>query len=90
MNIVKSEDIETTIDNMVFHVYRVPDTTTTVAVGFLPNGFQLGIATSACVDKHNYDFEKGKNVAIDIARKQAKDRLWELRGYELYQELNNE
>lgn len=63
-------------------------TTTTVAAAFLPNGFCVATATSACVDPANFDAEIGAKVATDKVLHAAREKLWELEGYCLKKELD--
>lgn len=64
------------------HYFRVPDTTTTVCVLVLVNGFTV-VGKSACVSPANFDESIGQRVAFDDARRQ----VWELEGYRLQQSL---
>lgn len=74
------EHIENTIKLEQFHVF--PNTTTTVCCLHLRNGFTV-IGESACVSPENFDEEIGK----DIARQNAKDKIWLLEGYLLKQRI---
>ena len=42
-NKVTKEQIDKIMSGVTYHVYRVPDTTTTIAVAFDKDGFSLGI-----------------------------------------------
>lgn len=79
--------IDALIADMYIHAYVVPGTTTTVAAAFLPNGFCLGTAISACVDPRNFNAEIGKKIAVDKVTAVARDKLWEVEGYALKKEL---
>lgn len=57
----------------------------TVVVCQLKNGFVL-TESSACVDPKNYDREMG----FKICKERIKNKLWELEGYRLQQELHEE
>ena len=72
---------------VTYHVYRVPDTTTTVAVAYSEDGFRLAVGASDCVDPANYDFELGKKYACERAEHDARNKLWELEGYHLFKSL---
>jgi hypothetical protein len=56
----------------------VPLTTTTVCALTLHNGFVV-IGKSACIEPDNFDFDIGRKVAFDDARRQ----IWALEGYRL-------
>lgn len=58
---------------------------TTVVVLTLKNGFEV-VGTSACVDPTNYDHEIGKKYA----RQRAVDKIWELEGYRLQNQLSEQ
>lgn len=62
--------------------YRLPDTTITVAVITLENGFTV-TGESACADPANFDAEVGKNFAIESAYQ----KIWPLEGYLLKERL---
>ena len=58
------------------HFYVFPDTTVTVCLLTLQNGFSV-LGESACVDPTNFDKEIGKK----IARENARNKVWPLEGY---------
>lgn len=60
---------------------RIPDTTMTLCIMHLENGFVIRGA-SACVDPANFDKELGEQLAYTDAR----NKLWPLEGYLLAQE----
>lgn len=84
---VPAERINQLMTGVTYHVYRVPDTTTTVAVAYSEDGFRLSVGASDCVDPANYDFELGKKYACERAEYDARNKLWELEGYHLFQSL---
>lgn len=71
-------DIQAKIKKTYYHV--VPDTTLTICVLTLENGFNV-TATSACV--HPAKFSKA--VGEQIAYNNAVEKIWELEGYLLSQ-----
>ena len=75
------------MSGVTYHVYRVPDTTTTIAVAFDKDGFSLGIGMSACVDPANFNAELGEKYAREDAAKKSESKLWELEGYRLAKSL---
>lgn len=62
--------------------YRLPDTTITVAVITMENGWMQG-GLSACADPANFDEQIGKEMAIN----NAYDKIWPLEGYQLKERL---
>ena len=84
---VTKEQIAAIMAGVTYHVYRVPDTTTTIAVAFDKDGFSLGVGMSACVDPENFDAELGKKYACEDAEKKSIAKLWELEGYRLAKSL---
>ena len=84
---VTKEQIDAIMAGVTYHVYRVPDTTTTIAVAFDKDGFSLGVGMSACVDPANFNEELGNQYAREDAEKKATAKLWELEGYRLAKSL---
>ena len=70
--------IDNTIDDEYYHI--IPNTTMTICVLTLKNGFQV-TGESAAVSLDNFDEEIGRKVARDNAR----DKIWMLEGYLLKQ-----
>lgn len=83
---VTPQQIDALMEQVVYHTYAIPETTSTVAVAFL-NGFSLGIGHSACVSPENFDAELGKQYACEDAEKATRKKLWELEGYYLHRKL---
>lgn len=81
MNKITLEHINSKITKEYYHV--VPDTTLTFCVLTLENGYTV-TGESACVDPTNFDEQIGK----DLAKKQAVDKIWNLEGYLLKQQLH--
>jgi hypothetical protein len=59
----------------------IGDKTTVVDIT-LPNGFVI-VVSASCVDAADYDIEKGRRLALQ----RAKDKIWELEGYLLQQQI---
>lgn len=55
---------------------------TTVCFMKLKNGFEI-VGSSSCVDPENYDDEVGAKYAFE----QARNKVWELLGFELQSKL---
>jgi len=75
--------IDDSIASEYYHV--VPDTTLTICVLTLQNGFNV-VGESAAVSLDNFDREIGEKVAKGNAR----DKIWALEGYLLKEKLNGE
>ena len=72
----------------VVYVIVVPEgTTSTFAHAYLDGKFFLASGYSACVSPENFNAELGEQYALSKAEAAARDRLWELEGYRLYQQL---
>jgi len=72
--------IEETITDEYYHI--VPNTTLTLCVLTLQNGFQV-TGESAAASPENFDEEIGRKIARD----NAKNKIWMLEGYLLKQKL---
>ena len=77
------EHIENTIKEEHYHI--VPNTTLTICVLTLKNGFTV-TGESAAASKENFDEEIGRKIARD----NAKNKIWALEGYLLKERLFNE
>ena len=73
---IDPEFVQDFIDAGNMHVWRVPDTTTTVVAVTLPNGYTV-VGSSACISPDMYDEQTG----IDIAVAEISDKVWDLLGY---------
>ena len=81
-NTVTKEQVEEIIKNSRVQVSTLFEKVAMVSVQ-LPNGFVI-TETSGAVDKDNYDLEIGKEICME----KIKDKIWELEGYVLQNELN--
>lgn len=72
--------IDSKIKDTYYHV--VPNTTLTICVITLLNGFQV-TGESAAASLKNFNEEIGRKIAFDKAR----DKIWQLEGYLLKEEL---
>lgn len=78
MNKVTEKHLHSIIAREQYHQF--PDTTLTVCVLELVNGFTV-LGQSACVDPAEFDAGFGRTVAAE----DAFDKLWQLEGYLLQQ-----
>lgn len=81
---VTGEHINEIIRNSNIKAYTVFDKCTVVTCQ-LPNGFVI-VESSACVSPENYDEEMGMTICM----KKIEDKVWELEGYRLQEELYRE
>lgn len=79
-NCVTMESIEEKIKGIT--TYHLPDTTITIAVITLENGYTV-TGESACADPANFDADVGKQNAVN----NAFDKIWPLEGYLLKEKL---
>lgn len=72
------------IDDVVVgeHYHRIPNSTAIVCALYLKNGFVV-IGEAAAASALNFDEEIGKR----IARQHAREKIWQLEGYRLRQQL---
>nr|WP_254786645.1 Gp49 family protein [Cytobacillus oceanisediminis] len=71
------------IDNSIVEVQTIFDKCTVVSCQ-LPNGFII-VESSACVDPANYDVKLGAQICME----RITNKIWELEGYRLQDELSN-
>ena len=81
-NRVTSDMVDELIDNSEVIVDTLFDNCTMVALR-LPNSFVI-VETSACVDPDNYSEE----IGFDICMERIRNKVWELEGYKLCNELH--
>lgn len=74
-------DIDAVIVGEQYHVFE--GTTFTVCLLTLKNGFTVS-GESACASPENFDEQIGR----DIAKRNARDKIWALEGYLLKQRLS--
>lgn len=78
---VTTEHIRDIINNSDIEAFTIFDKCTVVACK-LPNGFVI-VESSACVSPENYD----KDIGYDICFGKIVDKIWELEGYKLQNEV---
>ena len=81
---ITQEHIDNIMNHSSFDIKKVFDKCTIIACK-LPNGFVI-VESSACVSPENYS----EKIGIDICMKKIKDKVWELEGYRLQEELYRE
>ncbi|HCM1915254.1 TPA: hypothetical protein N3A33_001115 [Salmonella enterica subsp. salamae serovar 28:r:e,n,z15] len=82
---VEKRTIDALTDSLTFHTHHFPDTTCTVAIAVMPDGFVAGFGKSACISPALFDSNTGYDIAVENARTDAVNRLWEMEGYHLKQ-----
>lgn len=80
-NTVTKEQIDKIVARTDFRVQTVYGKTTIVTAK-LPNGFVI-VESSSCVDPANYDVKLGEQIARD----RIVNKIWELEGYKLQDEI---
>lgn len=89
---VKPEDINALMGTVVYVISQPEGTTSTFCHAYLPgtNGKMFSLATghSACVVPENFNAQIGRDLAQSKATSAAKDKLWELCGFALFNEMN--
>lgn len=78
---VTKEDVQAKIAGVEYFI--MPDGRTTIAHVTLRNGFTVR-GESACVNAVNFNKELGEQYALE----KASDKIWELEGYLLAEQLN--
>lgn len=81
---IAAERIVWLVENSDIKIDTVFDKCTVVSCR-LPNGFVI-VESSACVSPENYDEETGTRICLE----KIADKIWELEGYRLQEELYNE
>ncbi|EBB6987799.1 hypothetical protein ROL52_004351 [Salmonella enterica] len=84
---VEKRYIDNLVDSLTYHTHHFPGTTCTVAIAVLPDGFVAGAGKSACIDPTLFNSDTGYDIAIENARADAVNRLWEMEGYRLMQAM---
>ena len=78
---ITQEHIDNILVNSEIIINTVFDKCTVVSCR-LPNGFVV-VESAACVSPDNYN----EDIGIDICMKKIEDKIWELEGYKLQDEL---
>lgn len=85
---VTLDEVNAAYERVQFVVEQQPGgTTSTFVHAFLDGKFFLGTGASACVSPENFREEIGLRIAKGNAETLARDKLWELMGYALYERL---
>lgn len=79
---ITPEHIDSKIKKVDFHVF--PGSQLTVCCMTLKNGFTV-TGESACASPENFN----KEIGEDIARNNAREKIWALEGYLLKQKLDD-
>lgn len=81
-NSVKKETIDNILSQTLIAVEKYGDKTT-ILKATLPNGF-IVVESSSCVDPKNFNMSIGEQICM----KKLEDKIWELEGYKLQNELS--
>lgn len=82
-NTLTQKDINDIIKETEIKVLTMFDKTT-IVVAKLPSGFVI-VESSSCISPENYNVNLGKEICIE----RIKNKIWELEGYKLQEEVSN-
>lgn len=90
---VTPDQVNAIMARVQFDTRHIEGTTTTISMANLVSRdgqrkFTLAIGHSACVSPENFDAKIGIDIARSKAEQLAKDKLWELLGFSLFQEMD--
>lgn len=80
---ITAAQIDAMVDQLSYHVYVVPGTTTTVVYAIDQTGFLVADGKAGSISAANFDEVIGRNTAISRAKSAAREALWKLEGYRL-------
>ena len=81
---VTSQQIDVLMNEVTYVTVQPAGSTSTFVHAYLDGKFFLGSGHSACVSPENFNAELGERIARGKAETLARDKLWELEGYLLY------
>lgn len=87
---VSPEQIDELMGQVVYKPSLIEGTTTTLVVSVLPIAgvdFTLATTTMGCIDKRNFNAEKGVKYCTEKCEGETRNKLWELEGYHLAKTL---
>ena len=84
---ISANDIENLLARVVYKTDHPEGTTSTFVHAYLDEKFYLGSGHSACVSFANFNKQVGEDIALPKAVSAAREKLWEMEGYRLYQSL---
>lgn len=82
---VTSEQIDQLMERVVYITEVPAGTTSTFVHAFLDGVFHLATGFSACISPENFNATLGVAIAKPKAAAEARDKLWQLEGYRLFQ-----
>lgn len=86
---VQPSEIDVLVARCQYETFVVPSTNTTLVAAVLDD-FVLAVGQAHCVSKENFDADIGYKYAREDAERRARDKLWELKGWELKQRIRGE
>ncbi|MNJ09767.1 hypothetical protein D3C77_39180 [compost metagenome] len=84
---ITPDQVDALVEKLNYHTYVIPGTTTTVAAALDPHGIVIAIDSAASVSAENFNESLGRNAAIARVKALARNKLWELEGYRLKQNI---
>lgn len=85
---VTPERIDALVDQLSFHTYLIPGTTTTLASALNPSGFEVVTVSANVSVAAELGESIGRNNAIAKAKTAARSELWKLEAYRLKTNLH--
>ena len=86
---VTLDSVNAILEQIRYEHWVIPDTTSTVVAGILPNGFVVALGTASTVSKENFDLSVGIKIATNDCLNNARNKIWEMEGYALHKQLDS-
>lgn len=80
--------IDALVEQLSFHTYLIPGTTTTLASALNPAGFEVATVSANVSIAAEFSESVGRNNAIAKAKTAARNELWKLEAYRLKTNLH--
>jgi len=79
--------VDVLFDQLSFHTYVIPGTTTTIAVAINEQGFEVATASASVAIADDFNGSMGRNTAISNVKAAARTALWKFENYRMKQNL---
>ena len=86
---VTLDSVNAILEQMRYEHWVVPNTTTIVVAGILPNDFVVALGTASTVSKENFDLSIGLKIATADCLTNTRNKILEMEGYALSKQLNS-
>jgi hypothetical protein len=84
---ITPDQIDALVEQLSFHTYLIPGTTTTLASALNPAGFEVATVSANVSIAAEFSESVGRNNAIAKAKTAARNELWKLEAYRLKQNI---